>query len=71
MLIWIRLKLNFSFCEIEVFHMFVFMKDTSEDPLAVASTIAHEMGHNLGMSHDNQACGCSSANGCIMAETIG
>ncbi|XP_061088477.1 disintegrin and metalloproteinase domain-containing protein 8-like [Conger conger] len=43
------------------------------DAVAVASTIAHEMGHNLGMSHDEQVCTCglSSSTNCIMQSTIG
>ncbi|XP_017551972.1 disintegrin and metalloproteinase domain-containing protein 8a [Pygocentrus nattereri] len=48
-------------------------EDHSINPLGVASTIAHEMGHNLGMSHDEPHCGCSSrsSQGCIMGESIG
>ncbi|TRY55430.1 hypothetical protein DNTS_034434 [Danionella cerebrum] len=46
-------------------------EDHNSNPIAVASTIAHEMGHNLGMSHDEARCGCSSSNGCIMGDTIG
>ncbi|XP_052007676.1 disintegrin and metalloproteinase domain-containing protein 8a [Xyrauchen texanus] len=46
-------------------------EDHNINPIAVASTIAHEMGHNLGMSHDNTNCGCSSNNGCIMQDSIG
>ncbi|XP_051946454.1 disintegrin and metalloproteinase domain-containing protein 8-like isoform X1 [Xyrauchen texanus] len=46
-------------------------EDHNENPIAVASTITHEMGHNLGMSHDNANCGCSSRKGCIMQDTIG
>ncbi|RWS21103.1 Disintegrin and metalloproteinase domain-containing protein 12-like protein [Leptotrombidium deliense] len=33
----------------------------------IAQVIAHEIGHNLGMQHDNKSCNCSSgANRCIM-----
>ncbi|ROL49548.1 Disintegrin and metalloproteinase domain-containing protein 8 [Anabarilius grahami] len=46
-------------------------EDHNSNPIAVASTVAHEMGHNLGMSHDNPNCGCSSDTGCIMGDTIG
>lgn len=50
---------------------FFFAKDHNNNPIAVASTVAHEMGHNLGMSHDDSNCGCSSYTGCIMGDTIG
>ncbi|KAG9275447.1 disintegrin and metalloproteinase domain-containing protein 8 [Astyanax mexicanus] len=49
-------------------------EDHSDNPLGVASTITHEMGHNLGMSHDDPSCGCSSrssSQGCVMGESIG
>ncbi|KAM4624254.1 disintegrin and metalloproteinase domain-containing protein 9 isoform 2-T2 [Polymixia lowei] len=39
----------------------------SDNNLAYISTVvAHEMGHNLGMNHDNEGCACNG-NSCIMS----
>ncbi|XP_012516148.1 PREDICTED: disintegrin and metalloproteinase domain-containing protein 8 [Propithecus coquereli] len=51
-------------------------QDHSQNPMGVASTIAHEMGHNLGMDHDENVPGCycpvpRAGGGCIMAASIG
>ncbi|KAK3573377.1 hypothetical protein QTP86_024601 [Hemibagrus guttatus] len=49
-------------------------EDHSKSPLGIASTITHEMGHNLGMSHDRANCDCPntrSGQSCVMGESIG
>ncbi|XP_074532604.1 disintegrin and metalloproteinase domain-containing protein 8a [Halichoeres trimaculatus] len=49
-------------------------EDHNTNSIGVASTIAHEMGHNLGLSHDTETCVCGSSmskKGCIMSESVG
>ncbi|XP_076768846.1 disintegrin and metalloproteinase domain-containing protein 8 isoform X2 [Arvicanthis niloticus] len=51
-------------------------QDHTKSPIGVASTMAHELGHNLGMSHDEDIPGCycpiaRESGGCIMTESIG
>ncbi|XP_044790844.2 disintegrin and metalloproteinase domain-containing protein 8 isoform X7 [Bubalus bubalis] len=51
-------------------------QDHSQNPIGVASTMAHEMGHNLGMDHDENVAGCycpvpRDGGGCVMAASIG
>ncbi|XP_078056852.1 disintegrin and metalloproteinase domain-containing protein 12-like [Mustelus asterias] len=48
--------------------------DNRPSHLAVSVTVAHEMGHNLGMSHDTGRSHCDCPNkaaGCIMEESTG
>ncbi|XP_058507005.1 disintegrin and metalloproteinase domain-containing protein 8a [Solea solea] len=47
-------------------------QDNNNNFIMVAVTIAHEMGHNLGMNHDTNTCMCdgnATEIGCIMAAT--
>uniref|UniRef100_A0A8C1ZMS0 ADAM metallopeptidase domain 28 n=1 Tax=Cyprinus carpio TaxID=7962 RepID=A0A8C1ZMS0_CYPCA len=41
------------------------VQDHNSNAIAVGATMAHEMGHNLGMSHDSSSCACSDGT-CIM-----
>ncbi|ERE77988.1 disintegrin and metalloproteinase domain-containing protein 8 [Cricetulus griseus] len=51
-------------------------QDHTRSPIGVASTMAHELGHNLGMSHDENIQGCycpvpRENGGCIMTQSLG
>ncbi|CAB1320018.1 unnamed protein product, partial [Coregonus sp. 'balchen'] len=46
------------------------VQDHNARAIAVGATLAHEMGHNLGMNHDDSsACTCSG-NSCVMAGAL-
>lgn len=45
-------------------------QDHNDRAIAVGATLAHEMGHNLGMDHDDSsACSCAGES-CIMAAAL-
>uniref|UniRef100_A0A8C7CN06 ADAM metallopeptidase domain 28 n=1 Tax=Oncorhynchus kisutch TaxID=8019 RepID=A0A8C7CN06_ONCKI len=51
-------------------HSVGIVQDHNPRAIAVGATLAHEMGHNLGMNHDDSsACTCSG-NSCIMAGAL-
>lgn len=57
-------------CDIEKDAVWCFVtQDHSSNPLGLAATIAHELGHNMGMSHDAQGCTCGPSN-CIMTDVV-
>ncbi|XP_077325854.1 zinc metalloproteinase-disintegrin-like VAP1 isoform X3 [Lithobates pipiens] len=45
------------------------IQDHSKAYVPIGATLAHEMGHNLGMDHDGGSCICSSGS-CIMAPSL-
>lgn len=46
------------------------VQDHNERAIAVGATLAHEMGHNLGMDHDDSSACVCSGDSCIMAPSL-
>ncbi|XP_029019328.1 disintegrin and metalloproteinase domain-containing protein 28 [Betta splendens] len=46
------------------------IQDHNDKAIAVGATLAHEMGHNLGMNHDDSSICTCSGESCIMAAAL-
>lgn len=46
------------------------VQDHNDRAIAVGATLAHEMGHNLGMNHDDSSACVCSGDSCIMAAAL-
>ncbi|XP_058049974.1 zinc metalloproteinase-disintegrin-like 2d [Ahaetulla prasina] len=51
-------------------HSAAIVQDHSKITFSIASTMAHELGHNLGIDHDTASCNCS-AKDCVMSAILG
>ncbi|KAJ8005869.1 hypothetical protein DPEC_G00122390 [Dallia pectoralis] len=46
------------------------VQDHNNNVIAVGATLAHELGHNLGMNHDDSSACICAENSCIMAASL-
>ncbi|XP_068422717.1 zinc metalloproteinase-disintegrin-like MTP4 [Clinocottus analis] len=51
-------------------HSVGIIQDHNDRSIAVGATLAHEMGHNLGMNHDDSSSCACSGDSCIMAAAL-
>ncbi|KAJ8380054.1 hypothetical protein SKAU_G00008320 [Synaphobranchus kaupii] len=50
-------------------HSTAVIQDHNSKAISIGATLAHEMGHNLGMNHDTSSCVCGGSS-CIMAPAL-
>uniref|UniRef100_A0A674N6S1 ADAM metallopeptidase domain 28 n=1 Tax=Takifugu rubripes TaxID=31033 RepID=A0A674N6S1_TAKRU len=48
----------------------ILLQDHNDRAIAIGATLAHEMGHNLGMDHDDSSACVCSGDSCIMAAAL-
>lgn len=46
------------------------LQDHNDNAIAIGATLTHEMGHNLGMDHDDSSSCACSGDSCIMAAAL-
>lgn len=67
-------RLTSTHCVCSNEHQTVFLgggfQDHNNNAIAVGATLAHEMGHNLGMNHDDSSRCICSGDSCIMAAAL-
>ncbi|KAF5894121.1 zinc metalloproteinase-disintegrin-like crotastatin, partial [Clarias magur] len=67
---YVKMDKNVTQVRQKIFGILNFVNaDHSSRAIAVGATLAHEMGHNLGMNHDNSSCACAESS-CIMPAVL-